>query len=216
VSQQINLFNPLFLEKKKRFSAVAMGQALLVLCAGTVALGFYVSARVEHMEQQARAGAARLEQRQARLADVQAQFAPRKKNPEYAAQLAQAEAQLAALRHVSGVLARGELGDTSGYAGYFKALARQGMDGVWLTGVRIAGAGHDINIAGRALDGAAVPQYLGKLTREPLMQGKSFASLQIEPGVATPGAATGPGKDSGAPAPYVEFTLRSTLDEVKR
>jgi Tfp pilus assembly protein PilN len=213
VSQQINLFNPLFLEKKKRFAAVAMAQALLVLCAGTVALGFYVSARVDHMQQQAKAGAARLEQRQARLETVQEQFTPRKKNPEVAAQLAQAEAQLAALRHVSGVLARGELGDTSGYAGYFKALARQGMDGVWLTGVRIAGAGHDINIAGRALDGAAVPQYLGKLTREPLMQGKSFASLQIVPGAAAPGAE----KEGGAAAaPYVEFTLRSTMDEVKR
>ena len=39
------------------------------------------------------------------------------------------------MRHISGALSRGELGDTGGFAGYFRALARQSAQGLWLTGV---------------------------------------------------------------------------------
>ena len=42
MSQQINLFNPLFLEKKKYFSAVTMTQALGLIVLGMA--GFYTFA----------------------------------------------------------------------------------------------------------------------------------------------------------------------------
>ncbi len=43
MSQQINLFNPLFLKRRKHFSAVTMAQALGVLIVGLAA--FYGFAR---------------------------------------------------------------------------------------------------------------------------------------------------------------------------
>jgi hypothetical protein len=209
VSQQINLFNPDFLQQKKVFAATRMAQALALLVAGVCALAMYGNQRTAALQKQADAGARQLELKQARLASVNSDFAPREKSLEVETQLAEAEAHLAALRRVSGVLERGELGNTEGFAEYFKALARQNVDGLWLTGLSIAAAGGDIGVAGRAVDATLLPGYLGRLTREPALQGKTFGSLQINQGAPVK-AAGADGKESSAPAPFVEFRLHST------
>jgi hypothetical protein len=206
VSQQINLFNPVFLQQKKIFSARMMAGALLVLFVGVAALQLYGKLRLQGLQKQADAGAARLAQKQARLASVAAEFAPRQKNPALDAELLDAEHQLAALRDISGVLERGELGNRQGYAEYFRALARQHVDGLWLTGVSIGGV--DIGVRGRALDPQRVPGYLNRLTSEPIMRGKAFGSLQIVQGAAA--SRLEEGKTVAVPAQYVEFSLSST------
>jgi len=209
VSQQINLFNPIFLQQKKIFSSKTMVQALGVLTLGVAAMAAYGNVRVAALQRQADAGAAQLQQRQARLAAVTAEFAPRQKDPLLAAEVQEAERQLGALREVSGVLQRGELGNTRGYAEYFRALARQHADGLWLTGLSINGAGSEIGVGGRAPDPAAVPGYLTRLTREPILQGKGFGSLSISEGAREAAAGTQTGTQ---PAPFVEFSLQSNSE----
>lgn len=209
MSQQINLFNPIFLQQKKIFSSKTMVQALGVLTLGVAAMAAYGNVRVAALQRQADAGAAQLQQRQARLAAVTAEFAPRQKDPQLAAEVQEAERQLGALREVSGVLQRGELGNTRGYAEYFRALARQHADGLWLTGLTINGAGSEIGVRGRALDPAAVPGYLTRLTREPILQGKGFGSLSISEGAREAAAGTQPATQ---PAPFVEFSLQSNSE----
>lgn len=207
--QQLNLFNPAFQHQKKVFAAVRMAQALALLVLGVGALAFYGSQRTVAMQRAADSGARQLELKQARLASVNSDFAPRQKSGEVEARLAEAEAHLLALQRVSSVLARGELGNTQGFAEYFKALARQNVDGLWLTGLSIAAAGGDIGVAGRALDATLLPGYLGRLTREPALQGKTFGSMQINQ--AAPAKSVGAdGKESMAPAGFVEFKLHST------
>ena len=208
MSQQINLFNPVFLQKKKVFTAAAMAAALGVLVLGLVAMGVAARVRVASLQVQADQGAAQLEKAQRRLAGVSADFAPRKEDPRVAEELAQAQGELLGLKEVAGVIERGELGDTRGYAEYFRALARQSVDGLWLTGVTIGGAGLDLGVRGRALDPALVPGFLGRLRNESVMQGKPVASLQI--GEAAALKVVKDGKEASAPAPYVEFSLQST------
>lgn len=206
MSQQINLFNPIFLKQKKIFSALAMTHALGVLLAGALTVAFYARHNVEALQTEANGGRDLLAQREASLTKVKAEFAPRQKSAELEAELAQAETRLKAMHSVAGVLERGELGDTKGYSEYFKALARQNPSGVWLTEVTISGAGNEFGVQGRALDPALVPAYLGRLTHEPVMRGKAFGSLLISQPVA--------GKDaSAAESQFVEFSLESTLAE---
>lgn len=214
MSQQINLFNPIFLQQKKIFSTRTMVQALGVLALGVVAMALYGNARVASLQKEADAGAAQLQARQARLTAVNAEFPPRQKDPQLAVAVAEAERQLGALREVSGVLQGGGLGNTRGYAEYFRALARQHVEGLWLTGLTITGAGNEIGVRGRALDPESVPGFLTRLTREPVMQGKGFGSLQMSEGTrdtqsaAPAGAAAAP----AGPAPYVEFSLQSNSE----
>ena len=205
MSQQINLFNPVFLKQKKIFSSVAMAQALGVLLVGSLALVAYGMHQVDTLEKEALVVDAQLAQKQARQEMVNAEFAPRAPSAALEAEIAEAEGQLRALQRVSGVLERGELGDTAGFSKYYTALARQNMSGLWLTGVSVAGA--DIGIRGRAMEGSMVPGYITRLTREPALQGKSFASLDI---------AQGELKDEGGKAvsaPFVEFRLESVVQE---
>ena len=205
MSQQINLFNPVFLKQKKIFSSVAMAQALGVLLVGSLALVAYGMHQVDTLEKEALVVDAQLVQKQARQEMVNAEFAPRSPSAALQAEIAEAEGQLRALQRVSGVLERGELGDTAGFSRYYTALARQNMSGLWLTGVSVAGA--DIGIRGRAMEGSMVPGYITRLTREPALQGKSFASLDI---------AQGEMKDEGGKAvaaPFVEFRLESVVQE---
>ena len=208
MSQQINLFNPVFLKQKKVFSSIAMAQALGVLLFGSLAMVAYGKHHVNKLEKEAQMVNAQLVQKQARQAMVNTEFAPRPQSPALEAEIAEAAAQLRSLQVVSGVLERGELGNTTGFSEYYKALARQNMTGLWLTGVSVAGA--DIGIRGRAMEGSMVPGYINRLTREPVMQGKSFASLEI---------AQGEMKDEGgkaSAAPFVEFRLESVVQEAVR
>ena len=147
-----------------------------------------------------------LAQRQARLNSAGANFAPRKKSPELAQQLAAAELALASLHKVSSVLKLGAIGNTAGYADYFRALARQRVAGVWLTGVSIVGAGNEIALQGAALQPALVPAYIGRLGREPVLHGKRFASLHIEQAMGTPNQ---DGAVAAMPASTVTFRLHS-------
>lgn len=205
MSQQINLFNPIFLKQKKIFTSVAMLQALAVLLVGTLALGWYARQSIGALQQEVDASAAQLERKKTRLASVKAEFVPRGKSRELAARIDAAEAELKGLREVAAVLQRGQFGNTEGYAEYFRAFARQSMGGLWLTAVSIAGAGAEIGVQGRALQPALVPGFIGRLTAEPIMQGKTFDSLQIKQAqLRKPGAA------ASEAAPYVEFALQSS------
>lgn len=213
--QQINLFNPAFQPQKQVLSSATIALAMGVVIAGVTILAVIGKMETAQLQQQAGSGAAQLEQRQARLLEANREFVPRQKDATLDAQIAEAGTQLAAMRHISGALSRGELGDTSGFAGYFKALARQSAQGLWLTGVTVDAGGSQIGIKGRTVDPAMVPGYLNRLTHEPLMQGKSFASLQI--GEAAPlQVQDAEGKPATRPAPYIEFSLQSVPEEPRK
>jgi hypothetical protein len=208
MSQQINLFNPAFQPQKKIFSANAMAAALGVLVLGLVGTGVYAKVRVMRLETQVAQGEQNVQAAQKRLEAAAAEFAPRTKDSRLEAEVADAQAEHDALQRVADVIRRGDLGNTEGYAEYFRALARQSVDGLWLTGVTIAGAGTEIGVRGRALDPALVPGYLARLRNERVLQGKPVGSMQI--GQATTVKVRGAdGKETEAPAPYVEFSLQS-------
>ncbi len=204
MSQQINLFNPALLKQKQVFTANTMLSSLGLLLAGVVALGLYAQQSVRRLETEAAAGAEQLRLKKVRQANALLEFAPRQKSKDIEAQLEDAQAMLRALHNIETTLQRGELGDTTGYAEYFKALARQSAGQLWLTGVSIGDAGKRIDLQGRALEASLVPAYIGRLTREPVMQGKTFGSLMISRAPAADKTAR-----SGTEAPFVEFSLQA-------
>jgi hypothetical protein len=206
VSQQINLFNPVFLKQRKVFTARAMGRALAVLLVGGLAMVWYGQQSVARLKLDVAATARQLASKKLRQEAVGIEFAPRQLSQTTEAEIARTQAELAALRSAAGVLKRGEFGNTDGFSGYFKALARQNVPGLWLTGVSVSGERGEIGVRGRALDATLVPGYLGRLSHEAVMRGKTFGSLQISQ----------PAKEDGAALelpPYVEFSLQSEVPE---
>lgn len=209
MSQQINLFNPIFLKQKKHFSSFAMIQALGGIMLGMLVLYAYAYYAVGKMGISATETAKLLQTEQSRLTKVAAEFAPGKDTQLLEGQAAQMESQLAARQKVLAVLQGGALGNTAGFSEYLRAYSRQSIDGLWLTGFAIHGAGNQMVLDGRALKADLVPAYIKRLNQEKVMQGKSFASMEISlPAVPKPeGAAV---KNAPPPLPgFVEFRLMS-------
>lgn len=214
MSQQINLFNPIFLQQRKVFAASAMVPALGVLVLGISALAAYSQLKVRALEEQAAQSAHQLERRQARLKSAASELAPRQKSVALEAEVALLESRVRSLRQVGSFLEQGNFGNTQGYAEYFRAFARQHVPGIWLTGLTIDQGGRDIGVEGRALNAEMVPGYIAKLSGEPVLRGRTFNSLRIATAVAaTPATGAAPAAASLAAAPYVEFQLQASPPE---
>jgi len=206
VSQQINLFNPIFRQQKKYFSSVTMVRALVIICAACALLAWDASNRLRAVKLQAAATDARLAARQQRLNEVRTQYAPRPKSATLPAEIKAAEQELALLVNAGDSLKRGSVGDARGFSAYFRALARQDLDGVWLTDIAIGDGGATLSLQGNALQGELVPQYMQRLAQEPAMKGKTFSTLEIG---APPAPEAGANGVRPAAPTYLHFSLQS-------
>ena len=205
MSQQINLFNPIFRKQKKYFSSVTMLQALGIIVLASALLAADAVRRARQTESQLAATVALLKARQDKLVQMKAQYAPRQKSPNLPAEIVDAQQELAMLLSAADTVKRGGFGDTRGFSDYFRAFARQSIEGLWLTEVDIASGGARLGVRGNTMQAELVPQYMQRLAREPVMHGKTFASLEIGgPAAVTPVAGVAP----AAPA-FLRFSLQS-------
>jgi hypothetical protein len=211
VSQQINLFNPIFLKQKKYFSTVAMAQALGLLLAGSICLGVYTNFQSRSLEAQAVNTSSQLVEAQAQLAKVSAAAAARQKSKSLEEEIQKADGDVKSLQQILDLLQKGDFGNTKGYAEYLRAFSRQIAEGIWLTGFGIFGAGSEIGIQGRALRPESVPSFINRLKREPVLRGKSFSALAMQTPMVeqTVKTATGVSK-SMVQAGYIDFNLKSS------
>ncbi len=216
MSQQINLFNPIFLREKKHFSAKTMGQGLGLIVVCTLLLFGYSRYQVWKLSQEATKVSAQLKQAQQQLASVTGAFVARKKDLQLEEQAKRAQQEVEAMQQAFARLRGEEFGTQKGYSDYLRAFSRQIVSGVWLTGFSIEGGGNAIGIQGAALTPELIPGYMNRLKREPVLQGKSFATFEIrqpkevEQKPAEVVAGKKEKKESAPVSPtYVEFDLRS-------
>ena len=207
MSQQINLYNAAFAPRRDLLSlsglATAWGMAVLVIVVAMLATGVRTSNLEHNMVQESRTRAAA----QAEMTRLATQLSSRKSDPQLAAELSRLEYGLASRKEVMNTLHAGVIGDMQGFSGYLEAFARQSFSGLWLTGLKVASAGQDVVLEGRAVRPDLVPGYLKRLKREEVMQGHSFAELEMR----QPDANGTAGRH--AQPEYVEFRL-STLATV--
>lgn len=176
MSRQISLYNPSFRPQKKAFTAKAILQALGVMVL-LVAAAYYSAARQVGQLQAHVAAAER--QLQARLERLKAAPGGAKAGDEKQLDARIAELQ-AALQANENLLAQTAATPGSEYAETLRALARQRLEGVWLTSISLDGPGAELSLAGRALEASLVPQYIDRLRQDPAMLGRRFATLSIE------------------------------------
>jgi Tfp pilus assembly protein PilN len=191
MSQQINLYSPIFRKEHKRFSAVAMLQASGLLLGGVVIIYVFLFWQVSSL----RAAVKRVETQTTstakRLGDISQRFS-------VGDEINRLETEIAAREQIAGLLKQGNFANTQGYSDLFTALARQHVPGIRLTTFNIVGAGEKITLKGRSDTPELVPQYMQKLSREKSLAGREFHTFQM----TRPDAKQ---KDSGAS--YIEFLI---------
>src|SRR5512135_3447289 len=118
MSQQINLFNPVFMKQKKYFSVITMLQALGLIVAGSALFYGYALYQVGELSRQADAMSKRYAAEQARLVTYTNEFSLQRSAQMLEAELNQLEAQAKAQETVLSTLKSGALGNTEGYSEY--------------------------------------------------------------------------------------------------
>ena len=199
--QQVNLFNPAFLDKRGPLSLKAALMGWLAVALLSFAFAGYAGMRNRQQAQQERELAAKVTVVQAEMQRLAGKVAGRKQDAQIAAEIARLESEIRGRDEVMAVLKGGALGDTRGFSEHLRAFARQSFEGVWLTGLHIAARGQDVALEGRALRAEQVPGYLRRLNSESVMQGHPFSELLMQAPVADPG------DKSGGRPPYIEFRL---------
>jgi hypothetical protein len=214
MSQQINLFNPIFLKQKKQFSASTMVQALGLLLTGVIAFYGYASFGTADLVQQADETARQYRQTKERLARTSARYAPKKADARLEAEVNDLQSLVTARQTMLGGLGNDVRTGSTSYAEYMRALARQSVGGLWLTGFKLGRGGAELEILGRALQPELVPSYIRRLGQERAMHGRTFDSLGMaHRQAALPVDASRP---AGAPTTYdyIEFRLGSIYGEL--
>ena len=200
MSQQINLFNPVFLKQRKYFSVNAMLQALVLIVIGSALFYGYAAYQVRLLAKQSVETSKRYTAEQLKLTRYTAEFSPQQASQLLEEELKNAEARAATQLELIETLKSGAIGNTTGYSEYMQAFARQVINGLWLTGFNITGDATHISMSGAVLSPEMVPAYIQRLSQEKVMSGKTFASLQMQQ----------PKVESGKTLRYIEFTLHSS------
>ncbi len=204
MSQQINLFNPIFLKQRKYFSVVTMLQALLLIVLGSMLFYGYAWYQVRELAKQTLEMTRRYEAEQKRMVNYANEFSPQRAKQMLDDELKALEAQMGTQDTLLNTLKSGAIGNTQGYSEYLRAFARQSVRGLWLTGFNITGDGAQISLQGAVTNPQLLPAYIQRMNREPVMRGKSFAALQMkQPAPVDNQPVTG----------YVEFGLQSVAVE---
>jgi hypothetical protein len=200
ITQQINLYRPIFRRQEKKFSATAMLQAGTAIVAGVAVIYALMWWQVAQLRDEVSRTNNHLVASSKRLSDATQKFGDGAKSKPIEEQVTALEKQLAARVRLQQVLDRGLFSNTSGYSSFFMAFARQHVPGVWLTGFDITGAGEDMRLQGRTTDPAQVPRYVQRLAAETALAGKEFQVFVM--------SRPKPDDKSTTP-PYVEFLFRT-------
>ncbi len=73
-----------------------------------------------------------------------------------------------------------QLGETGGFSPHLRALSRQDIEGIWLTGINLRAATNNTRLAGYTLKAELVPAYIQLLTQEEPFEAEGFQEFRID------------------------------------
>ncbi len=176
--QEVNLYQPLF---QRAPALLSMGTSVIIVALLALALlGIHGYDLWQHGQRQAELAA--LESRHQRAAELLAQATAADPGSALAV-----EAEIEALRQLrSGkerlltAMTSLKLGNARGFTEFLSGLARQRVDGLWLTGVRIDHGGERLTLKGQSLAPEGLPRLLARLGRESAFRGRTFRTLDAD------------------------------------
>ena len=178
--QQINLYHVSLRPPRQVLTlqqvSMATGLLLLVLALVSGVQGWWLHQAKQKLNSDT--------QQQAQLAQkidlLGKQLAKESNDSELKQIIAAKEGELQDKQQVLLALTGKRLGNTTGFADQFTGLARQHVEGIWLTGLYIHAGGEKLNLQGRTTSAELVPRYLQRLAQEPSFKGIEFQTLLME------------------------------------
>lgn len=203
MAQQINLYDP-GLERRRDWLALHYVAGLTAALTVLVGIsGHLARTDLPALTTQAAATESQLKVAREQVAALGARAANRQPDQGLVQELEAARALLGVRSEVLATLNRSLGPQAHSFADYLRGFARQSVSGLWLTGFTIAAGGNGMEIRGRTVDPALLPEYIRRLNREPAFQGQTFSAMRLEAAKAATISGT---VAEGRPS-WHEFTL---------
>lgn len=201
--QNVNLNDP-SLRARREWLTAANAAAAVGACSLAVGLaGAWAQHDARKLRQPAHDTHVALEAAQKELVELTQRLGQTKPAARLQAELRIAQAAVTQRQAALDLLQAGGLGNETGHANALGALARQSVNGLWLTGMVLDN--QQVALRGRSMSPELIPAYVSRLNKEAALQGRSFRALNIERPVQE-AAASAPARS----APFVEFSLVSS------
>ena len=186
MNQQINLYQPIFRKQKKVFTVVAMLQVTLIAITLFILMGGYSFMQLGKLKQQEKRALANLSRSQVQYKQIQDESAHGTNEKLLTAEISRLQREIEQKKAVSDLLAQGPLANTRGFSNHFEALARERVEGAWLTRIEISDGGASLALSGITFSADLVPEYLRKLLQEQVFTKTSFNVLGMERSATKP------------------------------
>ncbi|MFP5345057.1 MAG: PilN domain-containing protein [Gammaproteobacteria bacterium] len=195
IGQQINLYLPIFRGERQPFSAQTLLYALAGVAVVLMLYYGYASWSLGPVKKELASAQQRHGMALKRLEELGQQAQANQKDAALEQEVARLDAERGAKQQALANITGGGLGNTRGFSAQIEGLARQRVEGVWLTNIVISQGGADFALNGGALAPELVPVLLQALGKEPVFKGMEFKTLLLE-------------RSEQQPA-WINFTLRT-------
>lgn len=175
--QQVNLYRDELKTQKLKYSALMLLQLSIILVVVFSAVAGFRAFQVQQQQLSFVAKQQKQKMVMANLQKLQSELSSRKKDIALSRRITDKTKELANKQKVLGILSQDEFGNTKGFIEHISGLARQRIEGLWLTQIRIANGGTDIALHGLTSKSALLPKYLQRLSAEKAFTGTEFQSL---------------------------------------
>jgi len=179
MNQQINLYQSIFRKQKEFFSAVAMLQLTVAALLLSGALYGYSFMETQKLVEQLAKTEDNVKTMKIRVAELETKRAPKTPSKLLESELKRVSDDVTRRMRILEVLSKGPFANTSGFSNHFEALARQHINGSWLTKINIETGGAFVNLEGVTLSPELVPIYLQGLLQEEVFADVSFNLMEL-------------------------------------
>lgn len=180
MSQQVNLYQPVFRQQKILFSA----RTLVILSVGFAAIlllwSTLLSQRVGTLEAELERQRESEQRAMAQLTSLREAMPETTPDETLQARIDQLEQQRAQLRASLQALGQAQPAAAAQLPERLDALSRRQPDGMWLTELSLDERQRDVVLRGRALSASLIPAYLSELSLEPVISGTGFRQVRLE------------------------------------
>ncbi len=180
MDQQINLYTAEFRPETNAFQSMFMFQAAGILIFALLCITLFARHEVSGVDREIELVAKLETSAIERLQSVGPLIASMTGERTWTEQLDDATRMLAERQAVLNLIRSTTLGNTDGFSGKLYALARQDVDGIWLTRIMLAAGTQSTRIEGRAFRAELIPAYVQDLTDEPAFSNLRFHRFQID------------------------------------
>jgi MSHA biogenesis protein MshI len=178
--QSVNLYTE---DMRPRRDPLTLTQVTTVALAALVVLSlasFYAGWRADEAASARQAANARIAELRSALADAGDRLERRAEDPALRGELEKLSAALRRGDELVQQVERLASRSAEGFSPFMLGLARQAVDGVWLTTLEVDRDTGNLVLEGLTEDGSLVPLYLEQLRSEPAFSGRRFRYFRLD------------------------------------